>query len=380
MGMQKESFFLGKLDSHSPNHMPRQTVVEPINVLIYETDESSTDTPSLRLVEQASRLEGVEASIFGRGQSFEGFGSKYAAVYPVLKKMSPTALVVLSDGRDVLLNNPASSDKYVANAVAAFRAAFEGLTVNHPGAVVISAEAQCCVSALTHAVPGNYYNTDGSRNQRACASGEDDCLWEGDVKAAPWEAFMKEIALRRSSQNFDDVYLNAGLMAGSAGDLVRLIERANIGKDEDDQAVLTDFMYNYPESIVLDYGQTMFGNNRGGLDGMEEGECMFTLQDGSDHERLVHKTTLSSPLFVHSPGGFLQCHEDLSIKLGFQAAVRTSRRLKQLFGGIVGGNKSGCNYRKFCLGNGKGILSRNKSKSSEEAPTVTSPPPEQVQG
>jgi hypothetical protein len=360
-------------------------VVEQIHVLIYETDESSTDSPSLRLVEQASRLEGVEASMFGRGESFEGFGSKYAAVYPILKKMSPSSLVVLSDGRDVLLNNPASSDKYVASAVAAFRAAFEGLTDNHPGAVVISAEAQCCVSALTHAAPGNYYNTDGSRNQRACASGEADCLWEGDVKAAPWEAFMKEIALQRSSQSFDDVYLNAGLMVGTAGDLVRLIERANIGKDEDDQAVLTDFMYNYPESIVLDYGQTMFGNNRGGLGGMEEGECMFTLQDGSDHERLVHKTTLSSPLFVHSPGGFLQCHEDLSAKLGFQAAVRTSRRLKQLLSGLGGGNKSGCNYRKFCLGKGKGLLSgltgsRNKGQNSEEAPPTGDSPPEQVQG
>jgi hypothetical protein len=354
-------------------------------VLIYETDESSSDSLASRLVEQSSRLDGAEASIFGRGESFEGFGSKYSAVYPILKKMSPSALVVLSDGRDVLLNNPASSDKYVASAVAAFRAAFEGLTVNHPGAVVISAEAQCCVSALTHAAPGSYYNTDGSRNQRACASGEDDCLWEGDVQAAPWEAFMKEIAQQRSSQSFDDVYLNAGLMAGTAGDLVRLIERANIGKDEDDQAVLTDFMYNYPESIVLDYGQTMFGNNRGGLGGMEEGECMFTLQDGSDHERLVHKTTLSSPLFVHSPGGFLQCHEDLSAKLGFQSAVRTSRRLMKLLSGLGGGNKSGCNYRKFCLGNGKGLFgNKNRGKSSEEASTGTSPPatspPEQVQG
>lgn len=315
---------------------------EPITVLIYET-ESMEESPATSLRDEALHLDGVTASIFGLGQGFEGYGSKYAAVYSVLQKLSPDMLVVLSDGRDVLLNNPASTDKYLATAATEFRAAFQTLTANQPGAVVISAEAQCCVSALTHATPGGYYNADGSRNNRACSSGEADCLWDGDDKAEPWETFMKHVAIQRTNENYDDVYLNAGLMAGSARDLLRLIEQAVIGKDEDDQAVLTDFMYTHPESIVLDYGQTMFGNNRGGLlGGMEDGSsCTFALRDGDEHERLVHMKTMSSPMFVHSPGGFLQCHDDLAEKLGVKRVGKTTRRrLKKIT----------CNnYRLGCL-------------------------------
>jgi hypothetical protein len=335
---------------------------QPINVLVYETETSASDSPSRRLMEQSLRLDGVIASMFGNGDEFEGYGSKYAAVYPVLKKMSPSALVVLSDGRDVLLNNPASSDKYVATAGAAFRDAFKTLTAGHPGAVVISAEAQCCVSALTHVAPGGYFNADGSRKERACSSGEADCMWEGDEKAMPWETFMKEVALQRTNASYDDVYLNAGLMAGTAGDLVRLIERANIGKDEDDQAVLTDFMYNYPESIVLDYSQTLFGNNRGGLGGMEDGSCMFALQGEDSHERLVHTKTMTSPLFVHSPGKFLQCHDDLSVKLGFQAVAINARRRLKLFDGSLMGSIAHSNYCNYGNCGGGGVFKKKAKK------------------
>ena len=295
--------------------------------------------------------------MFGVGQEFEGYGSKYSAVYSVLQKLPTHSLVVLSDGRDVLINNPAFTDKYVSTSATDFRAAFNALTANYPGAIVISAEAQCCVSALTHVAPGGYYNANGSRNDRACSSGEADCLWDGDEKALPWESFMKDLAIQRSNENYDDVYLNAGLMAGTAGDLLHLIEQAGIGKDEDDQAVLTDFMYTRPGSIVLDYGQTMFGNNRGGIGGMEDGGCAFALlQNDGEHERLIHSKTLSTPLFVHSPGGFLQCHDDLASKLGVKAVAKTARRRLKIFNGNLLGDKSGCNYKTICLGDQEGIL------------------------
>jgi hypothetical protein len=79
------------------------------------SETNASDSPSRRLMAQSLRLDGVIASMLGNGDEVEGYGSKYAAVYLVLKKMPPSALVVLSDGRDVLLNNPASSDKYVAS-------------------------------------------------------------------------------------------------------------------------------------------------------------------------------------------------------------------------------------------------------------------------
>jgi len=297
-----------------------------VDILIYET-ESVEGSPADNLLKQAERLEGVTARIFGQGQHFEGYGSKYAALYPILNKMDPEKLVVITDGRDVLVNNPTQSDTYLTSAVEDFRAAYDELTYSYPEAIVVSAEAQCCVSALTHASPGAYYNADGSRNERSCSSGEKDCLWGGEEKALPWQIFMKELAHDRNFGGYEDMYLNAGLMAGKVKNLLQVIEAASIGKDEDDQAVLTDFMYKNPDKIVLDYAQTMFGNNRGGLGGMEDGSCTFKLdEETTSEERLVHSKTGSSPLFLHSPGGFYKCHDYLSAKLGNDVISKTVRR------------------------------------------------------
>ena len=129
---------------------------------------------------------------------------------------------------------------------------------------------------------------------------------------------METRASEHGKDEVADIYLNAGLIAGKAKDLLRIIKSLDIQEEEDDQAVLTAFMYRNPQSIVLDYDQTMFGNNRWAL-GEEEG-CMFELpqQEGDELEsstvtgrRLVHAETGTSPLFIHSPGRFMECHHNL---------------------------------------------------------------------
>jgi hypothetical protein len=336
----------------SSNEAPEPASIE---LLIYETEDAASSAAG-KLVAQANRLEGLHATVFGQGQQFEGFGSKFSAVRPMLKDMSPNQLVIITDSRDVLMNIPVSADTSLSKqAIEQFHFAFNELTHFNPGAIVVSAEAQCCVSALTHAAPGDYYNADGSRNERACSSGEENCLWKGDDKALPWETFMKDLAIQRTSDDFDDVYLNAGLIVGKASDLLRVIEQAAIGKDEDDQAVLTDFMYRKPDLVVLDYAQSLFGNNRGGLGDMSDSTCMFMLPEGEDEngplkERLVHTKTGSTPLFLHSPGGFMQCHNDLAAKLGVETVSKPARRRLKSWN-----NGQGCNYRRLCSGLQNGI-------------------------
>lgn len=321
-----------------------KSIQADVQLLIYET-EVEGDSPATNLVHQASALVGVTTTMVGQGQHFDGFGSKYAAVLPLLKKMEPDTLVVLSDARDVLINNPLSGGTAIATAaVQGFRDAFDAVTFLYPGAIVISAEAQCCVSALTYVQPGDYFDEAGKRKERACSSGESNCLWNGDDKALPWENFMKDVAERRmgyGASSIDDVYLNAGLITGKVADLLRVLEAADILASEDDQAVLTDFMYRHPEAIVLDYGQTMFGNNRGGLEDLKgtTESCMFKLPAPGKQQRLEHTKTQTTPLFVHSPGGFLQCHDDLAAQLGVKAiGTKARRRLQQW-------NTKKCNYK-----------------------------------
>ena len=293
--------------------------IQQIEVLVYET-ESNKDTPATKLVEQLQHIDGIKATLVGQGQSFDGFGSKYAAVYPFLSMMEPDTLVVLSDGRDVLINNPMQSKAYSALSVQEFRDAYNEITKDSPNAIVVSAEAQCCVSALTHVALGGYFNADGSRNGRSCSSGEADCMWAGDDKALPWETYMKTLAIERTDSHYDDVYLNAGLMVGTVKNMIRTISSASIAKNEDDQGVLTDFMYHHPDLIILDYGQTMFGNNHA------NGSCTFDVSS-TGNERLVHSKTGTSPLFVHSPGDNFKCHDPLADKLGVTPVAEKSRRL-----------------------------------------------------
>jgi hypothetical protein len=318
---------------------PLCSATSVIDVMVYETD-GIQDSPAHTLANQINgRVNGINVTVFGEGLSYQGFGSKFSAALPLLLSKDPESLIVLSDSRDVLINNPQNDERYASALAAEFRTAYDNLTSQHPSAIVISAEAQCCVSALTHVQPGEYFNTDGTRNKLACMSGHDDCLWNGDAAAQPWESFMKETMLGRVQgydSSYDDMYLNAGLIAGTAKNLIRIIQAAQIGNTEDDQAVLTDYMYRHRNEIVLDYKQTMFGNNRGGVEGLSsEQRCAFRTVD--DETRLYHTIENTSPLFVHSPGGFYECHDQLAQKLGVPTVTKRRRRR---------GMESLCNYLK----------------------------------
>jgi hypothetical protein len=302
-----------------------------VHVLVYETELNNDReflSPAEHLVDQINdRVNGMTASVFGQGNSFSGFGSKFSAVLPILREIQvedPESIVVISDSRDVLINNPFHEDTYATLLADEFRSAYEELTDGRPGSIVISAEAQCCVSALTHVSPGMYYHADGSRKQRACSSGAVDCLWAGDDKARPWESFMENLMTTRTPLMAKDMYLNAGLIAGKAKDLIRVVVSAQIGEDEDDQAVLTDYMFHNPNDIVLDYQQIMFGNNRAGVSNYKSEGCIFTSK--TSETRLFHSETNTAPLFVHSPGGFYECHDKLADLLGVPAVTNVARR------------------------------------------------------
>ena len=289
-----------------------------LHLLIYETDAEHVTI----LEEQAANIPGITAVVVGHGSTFVGFGSKYEAIIPALREMDADTLVVMSDSRDVLINHPWMNQEEGATTGQEFIQAFEAVTARNPGAVVASAESQCCVGALTYAVPGDYFDEQGKRKGRACASGHAPCLWNGDDKVVPWENFMNDLAMSKVVTG-KDTYLNAGLIAGKAGDLLRVIITADIEVHEDDQAVLTDYMYRRPYELILDYNQLLFGNNR-----HEENGCVF--QDETKDNRLMHRETKATPLFIHSPGGYVSCHEGLASRLGVKLhSSEEERRLLQ---------------------------------------------------
>jgi hypothetical protein len=45
--------------------------------------------------------------------------------------------------------------------------------------------------------------------------------------------------------------------------------------------------------------------------------------------RLIHSETGTTPLFIHSPGGFVSCHEGLAAKLGVDLGGAEERKKLQ---------------------------------------------------
>ena len=298
---------------------------DDIHILMYETDESLEYDPMspLSFFKERSTFADLPTTVYGGGLSYEGFGDKYQTLRSILDVVNPNKLVVVADARDVALNVPENEE--AANmAIDRFIDTYRKLTVNDPGAVVMSAEGQCCVSAMTHAHPSEYFDPiTKKRTKRACSSGMDGCHWNQNENIYAWVDFHRERAFNKTGipRNVDavgDVYLNAGLMAGYPADLMKLVDVLDIDPKEDDQAVLSGLMYQFPEMIVLDYDQQMFGNNqwpKGLIDG-----CVFEKEDDEKNDPkqsfLVHSETNAQPLIIHTPGKFYGCLDVLIEELG----------------------------------------------------------------
>lgn len=298
---------------------------DDIHILMYETDESLEYDPMspLSFFKERSTFADLPTTVYGGGLSYEGFGDKYQTLRSILDVINPNKLVVVADARDVALNVP-ENEEAAKMAIDRFIDTYKKLTVNDPGAVVMSAEGQCCVSAMTHAHPSDYFDPiTKKRTKRACSSGMDGCHWNQNENIYAWVDFHRERAFNKTGipRNVDavgDVYLNAGLMAGYPADLMKLVDVLDIDPEEDDQAVLSGLMYQFPEMIVLDYDQQMFGNNqwpKGLIDG-----CVFEKEDDEKNDPkqsfLVHSETNAQPLIIHTPGKFYGCLDVLIEELG----------------------------------------------------------------
>ncbi len=300
-------------------------VLSKIHILMFETDATKLqeENSSLDFFMKTSEAAGIETTIFGEGLAFTGFGEKYAHVRDVVKNVGDDTLVIVSDSRDVLLNVPGTdlSRDIVSN----FIATYQRLTKSSPNAVVMSAESQCCVSAMSHACPSDYFDPiTGGRNVRACNSVAESCPSQDGENIDLWKSFMSELAYRKTGTHHNSAYLNAGLIAGPARNIVELIDRIDIDVDEDDQAVMSGLLYHDPDSIILDYQQELFGTAEWPK-GLEDG-CVFF--ENKEHI-LVHSETRASPLIIHTPGKFFGCLDRLIEKVGGVSQKRYLERQLQ---------------------------------------------------
>jgi len=218
-----------------------------VQLWIYERDPT---------VSRTRQFSGVHSVLFGQ----EGEPSKFSAALRLLRDMPPDRLIIIGDGdRDVVTNN-------LYAPLAAFRRFFANLTHEHPSAIVVSAAPKCCVNALTNVEfdVGLFAPDGGRRNDQHSCNSDDPitCPWKGEVQAQPWQSFQQNLAAQRGHADTLHPFLDAGLLAGRASDLARVLEIADIKENEDATAVLTGLMHRRPDLLFLDYEQKLFGRYR----------------------------------------------------------------------------------------------------------------------
>ncbi|KAL3944853.1 MAG: hypothetical protein SGBAC_001055 [Bacillariaceae sp.] len=275
---------------------------------------------------KATERVGLETTVVGQGSDFNGFGSKYVQLKDALAEIEgePETLVAVIDGRDVLLNIGVHVDhREFEDRLEHFVGVFDELTEKKPDAVLISAEQQCCVAALCHADSPDFYfdPLSGSRKNRACSSGEEGCSWEDNGNVKYWQSMMESEAYTRTESTDASPYLNAGMMVGTAENLINLIQLMDLGEEEDDQAVLSAMYLQFPELIVLDYEQELLGNNAWPK-GLEHG-CIYDFDPDTQNDAfLTNVQTKTVPLILHTPGKFYECLDTLIERLGGESDER----------------------------------------------------------
>jgi len=339
------SFFTSSVPSPEEAHQN----LDKLKVIIYETGPYST---SLQTFMDVADKYGLEAVVVGQGSTFSGFGSKYGQLKDSLNELShdPKALVAVIDGRDVLLNiNRDVERNAFEGRINEFIGSFKELVAGKPEAVLMSAEQQCCVAALCHADSPAYYfdPVTKMRTNRACPSGEDGCGWLDNENVKFWQSLMVAEAYQHTGSQEISPFLNAGLMVGTANNLIDMIERMDLGEEEDDQAVLSAMYLQFPELIVLDYEQQLLGNNAWPK-GLEDG-CIYDFDvNMTDKLYLTNTQTGTSPLILHTPGKFYSCLDTLIDRLGGESDKRflPERQLKKGDKGNYGpGGDRSSNYR-----------------------------------
>jgi len=219
---------LRKLTDDEPTLAISQNIVYanplPKNPIVITYDNQPTD--NTRFFLKTLEANGWDYKVVGEGEEWKGFTTKMLRCKKTLAELHPDAVVIVSDARDVMcLRGPT-----------AFMEAFCTLRKD----IVLSMELLCGI------------NIDVSDNFKHFQCKPITNYWKFHN--------ISKLPLRK--------FVNAGLIAGKAGKLLKFYEWALDNKFEDDQLALGHYVNKYPEDFAVDGNAEMlhtsvFGVNAG---------------------------------------------------------------------------------------------------------------------
>lgn len=168
------------------------------------------------------------------------------------------------------------------------------------GAVVVSAEPLCCVLAPSHQPPLSIFYDNGipGASERGCPSGQPDCLHRANDWSDWWWDAIENFVDPWQEDDVDSPYLNAGLVAGPAEDVLAIYRTLALNHENDEQAVMTEYMLWWPAKVVLDDQQSLSGNSAWQSGGAQS--CPWELHWTNSLVR--HTMTGTWPSLLHFSG------------------------------------------------------------------------------
>jgi len=231
-------------------------------------------------------------NLLNAGKPWEGFCQKYSALrdYIAANRLRGTDLVVVTDGRDVLVNRDS------ADFAKSFRSKFRG-------GVVFGTEQECCVEVMYEYKPGAFVGKTkaGISRRKPAISGPgwDDGTAPRDKDGLWMRRLHSKVPKHlRNKAAGAFPYLNGGLACGTVKAWKALLKA--MGKFdtwEDDQALFTDVMLAKSGLVKLDYNQEFFSNSN-----VDQGKagCFYMWDSGK--KSYTNTLTKTMPYFIQTPG------------------------------------------------------------------------------
>mmetsp|Transcript_11550 Transcript_11550/g.14505 ORF Transcript_11550/g.14505 Transcript_11550/m.14505 type:complete len:2323 (+) Transcript_11550:126-7094(+) len=227
-------------------------------------------------------------------------GHKHNLILRALEKLDNEQLVILSFAKKILANTFQGLENIVQK--------FQILTRSIQDAAVISSKGCLCNDAMKLVRPGSIHSNGSTALNTDCAPsyGAADCESNKTDHESEWMEYMRMLAIERGFSDAEYPFLDPAFIMGKATDIRRIFEFFRDSKTNDFQLVLSEILYETPNWIILDYDQTLFGNNL--LNDGSEG-CLYTWDDDHFAHSLRPNTT---PEFIHFSQFFDSCLGNLT--------------------------------------------------------------------
>lgn len=224
-------------------------------MFIYENSSSPTQTENLEKLLQAYHYP---YEIVGKDESWKGWYGRYLAYHKYIDSIEdPETYVLLTDGRDVLINEDFES--FIEKAVRMYEA--------NGSAIIFTSETNCCMIGEEYA-------------------GDDR---EGQIEKM--KKYFEDVSPKESKSPF--IYLNYGIIFGKCKDFKKMYEIMDMKSGYDDQGtVVLRIQEGKFRDFTLDYNHDIFST----LIGDEHPEW-----DESTH-RYFNSTTETYPAILHFAG------------------------------------------------------------------------------